>query len=130
MSIFLETVRDHYFDFQGRVRRRNYWWFFLTYVVLGLVVGAFGEYIGKEGQVLHGLFFLGMVPPHLGAAVRRLHDEGRSGMWLFLLLLPVIGFIALVVLLLRDGTEGPNEFGPDPKGREKAAPGTPSAAEV
>ena len=124
MVIFLETVRDHYFDFQGRIRRRDYWHFFLTYVVLGLVIGYFGSTIGRKGQILHGLFILGMLLPNLGAVVRRLHDQERTGWWIMILfVLPGIGALFLLVMLLTDGTEGPNRFGPDPKGRGTAAPG-------
>ena len=117
MWTFLETVRDHYFDFQGRTDRGDYWTFFLIYVFFSVALGAFGEYVGKEGAILHGLFFLAMALPNVGAAVRRLHDTDRTGWWFCLLVIPVVGAIALLVLLLLDGTHGPNEYGPDPLGR-------------
>jgi uncharacterized membrane protein YhaH (DUF805 family) len=53
--------------------------------------------------------------PSLGVAVRRLHDTNRSGWWLLIGLIPIIGGIVLLVFFVLEGTRGPNNHGPDPK---------------
>lgn len=113
-----------YVDFQGRARRSEYWlWvLFLTAVeiVLILLAAVMGngdpQSAGPELLLLI-LFWLAVVLPTLAVAVRRLHDTGRSGFWLFISLVPLIGGIVLLIFFVLDGTPGPNKFGPDPKGR-------------
>lgn len=129
--IFLPYRR--YFDFSGRSRRREYWSFVGFYVLVYLILGAlFGHTTSFEqgpmfisasreltgpGRVIAGLFSLVSFIPSLAVAVRRLHDQGRTG-WLVLLgLIPFFGWFALFVLMLFDGTPGDNAYGPDPKGR-------------
>ena len=59
--------------------------------------------------------------PNLAVLVRRMHDQGKSGWWVFIAFVPIIGGIWLLILLLTDGTPGPNQWGPDPKGRGAGA---------
>ena len=54
--------------------------------------------------------------PALAVAVRRLHDTERSGWWLLLIFLPLIGAIVLIIFLVQDSTPGDNAYGPNPKG--------------
>lgn len=60
------------------------------------------------------LFGLAMLIPWLAVAVRRLHDTGRSGFWLLIMFVPLIGSLVLLVFFIMSGTRGPNRFGPDP----------------
>lgn len=109
---FMKVVTQHYFDFNGRARRAELWWFFLVYLVIAVVLGVIQNIVGL-GTILSGLFGLAMLLPNLGVQVRRLHDTGRSGWW-WLIALTVIGLILLIVWACQEGTKGPNRFGPDP----------------
>lgn len=140
----MENVMDWYFmvwskyaEFEGRSRRTEYWMFalfnFLAILALALVGGLGMAFIDKGsgvGGVLFiplGIYFLAVIIPGLAVAVRRLHDSGKSG-WLLLLLIvlsiiPIIGFIAAVVrivLMCLDSDPGMNQYGPNPKSPELA----------
>ncbi|WP_281268499.1 DUF805 domain-containing protein [Thermasporomyces composti] len=67
---------------------------------------------------LVALYSLAVFLPALGVAIRRLHDTNRSGWWVLLALIPLVGWIWLIVLLALPGTQGPNKHGPDPKAAE------------
>lgn len=69
------------------------------------------------GNLVSGAFWLGSLIPSLAVSVRRLHDQDRTGWLLLLWLIPFLGWFALIVLMLLDGTPGNNRFGPDTKGR-------------
>ena len=122
-----------YFDFLGRSRRREYWMFFLfTVLVQAVLEAVFGTRTGGVGPtsanfavsiqggvggVISGLFSLATLIPSLAVSIRRLHDQDRSGWLLLLVLIPFLGWFALLVLMCLEGTRGPNRFGSDPKGR-------------
>jgi uncharacterized membrane protein YhaH (DUF805 family) len=111
---FMKVVTQHYFDFNGRARRAEYWWYFLVYII-GFVILAFISNMLHMGGLLGGLFGVALLLPSLGVLVRRLHDTGRSGWWYFIVLVPLVGGILLIVWLATEGTKGPNAYGPDPK---------------
>jgi uncharacterized membrane protein YhaH (DUF805 family) len=67
--------------------------------------------------LLLGLWWLATLIPNLAVAVRRMHDQDKSGWWILIGLVPLIGGIWLLILYFIDGTPGPNRFGQDPKGR-------------
>ena len=81
-----------YADFNGRASRPEYWWFalfiFLASAVLSMV-----------SNLLPGIFAVATLLPSLAVAVRRLHDTERSGWWLLVGLVPVVGFIVLIVFM-------------------------------
>lgn len=110
-----------YADFQGRSRRKEYWMFYLFYILASaalLMLDMFGT--GGIGAVLYSLFALALIIPSLAVGVRRLHDTGRSGWWLLIALIPLIGAIVLLVFFVQDGTPGANRFGPSPKAEHTA----------
>jgi uncharacterized membrane protein YhaH (DUF805 family) len=140
-----------YAEFTGRSRRKEYWMFVLlcvaVFVVLYLIEGILGlrGMIGQYGP-LTILFELAVLVPSLAVGIRRLHDTNRSGWWLMIgygpllvsmvlpflglaglglamivLVIALIGFVALLVFMVMEGTRGPNQYGPDPKGVEGAA---------
>lgn len=90
-----------YATFEGRARRKEYWYFFLVCILSGGVLAAIHP-------ALYGLFWLGVLIPSLAVGVRRLHDTDRSGWWL---IVPIVGF----VFLCFEGQPGPNRFGASPK---------------
>jgi uncharacterized membrane protein YhaH (DUF805 family) len=110
-----------YAEFSGRSQRKEYWMFFLfqmiVYIVLSIIEGAVGltGMIGGAYGPLTALFALAILIPGIAVGIRRLHDTDRSGWWLLIAFVPLIGAIVLIVFFVMDGTRGPNRFGPDPK---------------
>src|SRR3546814_10468370 len=78
--------------------------------------GSWGGAAGfhNSGGLLTTLFVLAIIIPYLAVAVRRLHDPDRSGWWMLLSLIPLIGSIILLMFFVMGGTRGPNRFVPDP----------------
>jgi len=106
-------VLKKYAVFTDRASRSEYWWFILFNFLASVVAGLVGGLLGDQG-VLSALVSLGLLLPGLAVGVRRLHDIDRSGWWLLLALLPLVGAIILIVWACFRGTPGPNRFGPDP----------------
>lgn len=108
-------VFKKYAVFGGRARRKEYWFFFLFNLIATMILGAIDGAIGSAG-ILGGLYALAVIVPSIAVAVRRLHDTDRSGWWLLIALIPVIGIIVLLVFMLQDGKSGSNQYGENPKG--------------
>lgn len=109
-----------YVEFSGRARRREYWLFVLFNIIFGIVVGALDAVLGT-GMMLYHAYSLAVLLPGLAVTVRRLHDTDRSGWWYLIGLVPIIGWIVLLVFFCSDSTPGGNRFGPNPKGAAAAA---------
>jgi uncharacterized membrane protein YhaH (DUF805 family) len=112
----IRSVLSQYVGFSGRASRSEYWiwWGFL--VVVYFAVGATALLIGSTGYVVLTLVGLAFLLPNLAVTVRRLHDTGRSGFWLLIVLVPLIGVIILLIFLLLDSQSQPNKWGPPPFG--------------
>lgn len=108
-------VLKKYAIFEGRARRMEFWMFALFNFIIGVVLGVIDNVIGTGG-VLGGIYSLAVLVPGIAVSVRRMHDTGRSGLWVLIALVPFIGWIAFIVLALLDSTPGDNEYGPNPKG--------------
>jgi uncharacterized membrane protein YhaH (DUF805 family) len=120
MNWYLEVLKK-YAVFSGRARRKEYWFFvlfnFIFAVVLAFIDGMTGTFDPETGYgVLSGIYGLAVIIPGIAVTIRRLHDTDRSGWWLLILFIPLIGAIWLLVLMVIDGTPGENQYGPDPKG--------------
>ncbi|MDO6568841.1 DUF805 domain-containing protein [Alteromonas sp. 1_MG-2023] len=113
MNWYLEVFRK-YAVFSGRARRQEYWMFFLFNMIISFVLGFVEGLLGGPG-VIGMLYSLAVLIPSIAVSVRRLHDTGRSGWWLLLVFLPLIGALILLVFMVLDGNEGSNEYGPNPK---------------
>jgi uncharacterized membrane protein YhaH (DUF805 family) len=109
-----------YAEFQGRSRRKEYWLFYLFYVVGALALLGLSYALGDLGLALYALFVLALFVPSFAVLVRRLHDTNRSGWWCLISFIPLIGAIILLVFLVQDGTPGPNRFGASPKAEHTA----------
>jgi uncharacterized membrane protein YhaH (DUF805 family) len=110
------TALKKYAVFSGRARRSEYWGFVLINFIIGVVLSVIRLAANSDALVYVLLVYeLAVLIPALAVAVRRLHDSGRSGGWIFISLIPFIGPIWLLVLLLLDGTIGPNDHGPNPR---------------
>lgn len=101
-----------YAEFSGRAHRTEYWMFFLINLLIAIGINVVEGTMGS--MILGTLYALALLIPGLAAAARRLHDTGRSGWWQLILLIPVIGFIVLVVLLAQPTQSGANDYGPEP----------------
>lgn len=97
----------NYTNFSGRARRSEFWWWTLFAFLMGILTVI---------PVLGWLIALAMLLPNLAMQVRRLHDTGHSGWWWFIGLIPIIGFIVLLIFYVTDSKPGPNQWGPNPKG--------------
>ncbi|HUF51616.1 MAG TPA: DUF805 domain-containing protein [Longimicrobiales bacterium] len=82
-----------------------------TASILDAMLGTGGDTYG----VLSGIYALAVLIPGIAVSVRRLHDTGRSGWWLLIGLIPLIGAIVLLVFMLSDSAAGDNQWGPNPK---------------
>jgi uncharacterized membrane protein YhaH (DUF805 family) len=130
MQWYLTALR-RFADFSGRSRRMEYWIFTLVNAaicfglgILGTTLGLGGGAIAGDGGAIVGFFagmllplayVLLMLIPTLAVSVRRLHDTGRSGVWVLIGLIPFLGALVLLVLMLVEGTPGANQYGENPK---------------
>lgn len=105
MHWFLDPIQKHYVDFEGRVGRQEFWMFILFSVGLNIIL----EIIGID--ILGALVSLGLFLPNIALTTRRLHDTGRSGWWQLLWLIPIIGWIVIIVFLARQTTPVDNQYG-------------------
>jgi len=119
MNWYLDVLKK-YAVFNGRARRKEYWFFSLfnliIIIVLGVIDGMIGSYSASAGMgLLGGIYMLAVLVPAIAVGIRRLHDTDRSGWWLLLGLIPLAGLVLLVFMVL-DSTPGENQYGPNPKG--------------
>lgn len=121
----LRSVFNNYFNFDGRARRSEYWFFVLFNVLVDLAFVALLSIPRQGGAAyrflsgLASLYSLAVFIPGLALCWRRLHDIGKSGANYFWVFLPVVGPILLLVWYCREGDAGENAFGPDPKEQER-----------
>ena len=123
MGWYLEALKK-YAVFDGRSRRKEYWYFVLFSLIVSLVLSAVDALLGTLSSstnvgLLGGIYGLAIIIPSIAVSVRRLHDIDRTGWWVLISLVPVIGTIVLLVFAASDGTPGENRFGPNPKASGK-----------
>ena len=120
---------QRYADFSGRSRRKEYWMFILLLLIVGialaLVTGGFGSmmdpmHVAEDpamglGSMIFGLFYLAILIPALAVQVRRFHDQDKSGWFVLLNFIPLVGGLIVFIFMCLEGTRGDNRFGPDPK---------------
>ena len=116
-------VLKQYAVFSGRARRKEYWFFVLfniiASVVLAMIDRMTGTFSADAGVgLLSGIYALAVLIPSIAVSVRRLHDTGRTGWWLLIALVPVIGAIVLLIFMVLDSQPGTNQYGPSPKDNE------------
>lgn len=119
MNWYLEVLKK-YAVFNGRARRKEYWYFFLFHTIISIVLvvidamtGGINPEVGMG--LLSGLYTLAVLIPGLAVTVRRLHDTGKSGWWVLLFLIPLIGLIVWLVFMVQDSKPGKNQYGANPK---------------
>jgi uncharacterized membrane protein YhaH (DUF805 family) len=90
--------------------------FVLVNFIVGLVLWALFAFTGMFGTVISYLYSLAVLLPSLAVGARRLHDTGRSGWWLLIDFIPIVGQIVLIYFFVLDSQPGANQYGPNPKG--------------
>ena len=118
------TCLQKYFVFKGRSSREEYWYFILCTVIIGISMTLLSEALGWK--IIHSYAFggptyplvelsrLAFFFPSIAAGTRRLHDINRTGWWMFLFFLPIVGWIALIVMHASSSDNNDNQFGPKP----------------
>lgn len=99
----------NYATFAGRARRSEFWWPMLFNFILGSILSFI--------PILGVLFAVAVIIPNLAIASRRLHDTGRAFGWYFIVLIPIVGYILLIIWWAQEGQPGQNRFGDNPKGQ-------------
>jgi uncharacterized membrane protein YhaH (DUF805 family) len=104
------------FSFEGRINRKPYWMFFLCAILLNIAAVALSMVLGKTmGMIFVAAYSIALVWFGLAVSVKRWHDRDKSGWWVLISLVPLIGTIwVLIENGFLKGTEGQNRFGPDP----------------
>ena len=116
MNLVLQCITSKYVDFSTRASRKEFWLFFLFYLVAYSILVTIDFSMGwaslETGYgILSGIFALATLLPYLAVAIRRLHDTNRVGWWLFIGLIPLVGIFWLIVLWCLKSDEGENRFG-------------------
>jgi uncharacterized membrane protein YhaH (DUF805 family) len=106
-------VLENYAVFEGRARRMEYWMFVLINLFIVIGAGLLDTALGLGGTIGF-LYGLAIFIPSIAVSVRRLHDTGRTGWWILIGLIPLIGTLVLLVFYCLGGDPGDNEYGPDP----------------
>lgn len=118
MNWYLDAWKN-YVNFTGRSRRTAYWMFVLFNVLAIILANVIDNVLGLAGDGGYGplsmIYGLAVFLPGLALAIRRLHDTGRSGWWMLISFLPLIGLIVLIVFFVQDSQPGSNQYGPNPK---------------
>ena len=128
MEWYLKVMKENYSNFNGRARRKEYWMYTLIYIIviiiamfldgaLGLGFDMYSEVTAPYGWIYSIVALVHLIPA-LGVLVRRLHDVGKSGWFMLISLVPIIGGIWLLVLVCTDGDSSENAYGPSPKSVE------------
>ena len=118
MSWYIKVLKK-YAVFSGRATRQEYWMFTLIHIAISFALLLFDGVVGSGG-ILYYIYSFAVALPSLGVVARRLHDTDRSGWWMLIAFVPLIGFIAMIVFLVKDSDQfenryGENPYGPDPK---------------
>ena len=119
MNWYLHVLKN-YATFSGRARRKEYWMFFLISALISIVLTLLDILLGTysveyEAGLFSGLYSLLILIPSIAVVVRRLHDTDRSGWWILISLIPIIGVLVLFVFMCLDSQPGTNRFGVNPK---------------
>jgi uncharacterized membrane protein YhaH (DUF805 family) len=119
MSWYIKCLKN-YVGFSGRARRKEFWMFFLFNFIFSIAAAIIDQIIFRDSnlRLFSSLYSLAVLLPSLAVDVRRLHDTNRSGFWVFLALIPLVGAIILIVWFATEGQRSENKYGPDPKAQE------------
>lgn len=95
------------FNFSGRTSRSDFWYAILANFIIGLILGFFGE----VGIMISAIYSLIILIPSIAMEIRRMHDSNKSGWYLFMSLIPLVGWIFVLIAYCASSVE-PNKYGP------------------
>jgi len=110
LNFYVDALKK-FITFTGRSRRKEFWFFWL----INMVISAILSRIPAVGMIVSGLYSLAICLPSLAVAIRRMHDIGKSGWWICINLIPLVGTIWYIVLAAKDSDAGSNQWGDYPK---------------
>ena len=116
MTAVKTCITERYADFNGRSGRAEYWWFFLFQILVSVVLNLLGTVAGIFA-IIAALVSLALLIPGIAVGIRRMHDIGKSGWWLLIAFVPIIGFLVLIYFFVQEGEPKPNDWGPEPAPR-------------
>lgn len=137
MEWFLKCVKEHYFDFNGRARRKEYWMFTLVNIIISVALSVVLGLISEKLLPIANLYSLAVLLPALGVTARRLHDINKSGWWMLIALIPIVGLYLIYTCWPRTATPArtstartrrasPDSFPPGRTARRSPSPCFPS----
>jgi uncharacterized membrane protein YhaH (DUF805 family) len=114
---FVDAVKTvltvNYANFNGRSARPEYWWWVLFSVIVAVIFYVLIMAVPAI-RYLQMIYSLAVLIPSIAVGVRRLHDIDKSGWWILIGLIPIIGWIVLIYWYIQEGTRGDNQYGPPP----------------
>jgi len=108
---YLSVVKN-YVGFEGRAGRSEFWYFTLVNFIIAIVINVLGSVLGMK--ILGTIYALALLLPSIAVSIRRLHDIGKSGWWLLVGFIPVIGIFVLIYFYVQASEVNENRFGPMP----------------
>ncbi len=119
MNWYIEVLKN-YAVFSGRARRREYWFFILFNIIISIILYFVDYSTGSLGMIpgfglLGSIYSLAVFIPGLAVSVRRLHDTNKSGWWILIAFIPILGALVLLVFFFQDGSARDNRYGPNPQ---------------
>jgi uncharacterized membrane protein YhaH (DUF805 family) len=108
MEHYIGALKN-YATFTGRATRQEYWMFVLFNFIFMIIAGTVDGVLGSYGLV-SGIYGLGVLLPSLAIAIRRLHDIDKSGWFMLVSLIPIIGGLWLLIMFCTKGTDGINSY--------------------
>ncbi len=113
MNWYLDVLKNKYAQFDGRAHRQEFWMFVLINFLISFAVGLVASFIGLK--FLSYVYSLALFVPSIALAARRLHDINRSGWWQLIAIIPIIGWIIIIIWYATDSNAGSNQYGENPK---------------
>lgn len=122
MNWYIEVIKK-YAVFSGRASRKEYWTFFLINAIISMAIKYLEKMLGLSMVelspnlnvgIFHAIYLLWIFIPSIAVMVRRLHDIDRKGEWVFIAILPIIGWIWVFILVAKEGDVAENKYGPVP----------------
>ena len=117
---YYKKVLANFKNFDGRARRKEYWMFVAVNIVVSIAFSILSSISYRFGGILSMLYTLAILVPSIAVAIRRLHDIGKSGWLVLFSLVPLVGWVILILWACQPGQTGANEYGLDPKDTPEA----------
>ena len=114
ISYWKLVVLERYAQFTGRSRRAEFWWYALANLIISIVFNILGQ-ATVAFSIVGFIYALAVLIPGIAVGIRRLHDTDKSGWWLLIAFVPLVGAIVLIVFFATDGTRGTNQYGTSEK---------------